>query len=392
MSTIFESASGLTIIVLLILLPGLLIEVLHQKNRPGKKSLLVSYRTNLTLFLLNHLVLSALSLTAVYAIVENHRELGLIHGFDYSLAGGLIALIFLDFFLYLWHRANHSIPLLWMFHKVHHSDRSMNITTALRFHPGELILTTFFKALLILLLGIPLEVLLATEAIIACFTLFHHLNLPFPGQSILKWILIVPDLHRLHHSTRRSEHDSNFGSVFSIWDRSFRTLREIVPDSIGLPGIPGLNAWQAWGYGFSKNTLESLGPAPACAELHSGMSIPSGMLEGVPEKRPQGYVHDSGPAGSVPIRSNSSAAKHAEELERLCWYLLAPGRIWYAQGTVPENRLFAWSLAGAGLIHEITECCWQLNSAYLSAYAKVSFMESAGQGRKRFVSRVAPGE
>lgn len=339
-----DPSPGLAMVVPVGLLIGLLIEVVQQKNRAGHRRLLASYRTNLTIFLCNNLILSSLSVTVLYAIAGSYADFNSFQGLMMSSAGWLITLIIVDFLLYVWHFANHFVPALWMFHKVHHSDASMNITTALRFHAGELVLTTAFKALLIALLSIPVEVILATEATIACFTLFHHMDIRFKGEQLLKWIFIVPCLHRVHHSAQRAEHDNNFGSVFSIWDRAFGTLRETVPGSIGLRGVPEQNAWQTFRYGLSRDLPAQPGPE----RVYGGKPV----LNRKPytaRKREEGAVGPRPPG--------DRCSDHIGDLSR-----------------VFESNLM--------LMREVTECAWRFNFACLMAYAKATTFESAGLRKK----------
>lgn len=370
-----DSNSGFGMVVLIGLPIGLLIEALNQKNRSGSAGLLASYRVNLTIFICNNLLLSSLSLTALYVIAERFSASQAVPGFTMSLSKWLVALIVIDFFLYLWHLASHHIPLLWMFHKVHHSDTHMNVTTALRFHAGELILTTVFKALLIALLSVPVEVVLTTEAVIACFTLVHHMNLNFGGERFLKWVFIVPCLHRVHHSARRAEHDHNFGSVFSVWDRVFGTFRETVPEFIGLPGIPEQNAWQTFVYGLSR-------PGPArsgcgCFGNPERRVQDRTVERPVPrltEGRPFGYLNQASP-GIEPDGRTSETEGSSEG---------ATGTIrnLYHENNFNWKNVIEFGLANAMLLNEITECAWRLNFVYVMACARVSTFDSTDRPRK----------
>lgn len=115
------------------------------------------------------------------------------------------------------------------------------MTPALRFHIGGLLLTLFAKAVFILAVGIEAHVLLFCEAVTLLFQLFHHSNITFSGEQLLAKLFIVPAGHRVHHSTRRDEHDHNYGAVFSVWDRLFRTGKEAVPADIGLARVSDQN-------------------------------------------------------------------------------------------------------------------------------------------------------
>lgn len=131
----------------------------------------------------------------------------------------------LDLVSYLWHRANHSLPLLWRFHRVHHADPAVHVSTALRFHPGEILLSVPVRLTAIALLGAPLAAVVVFEAIFGAANALQHasFDLPAPLERALGLVLITPALHRRHHSVSRAEHDSNYGTIFSFWDRLGRS-------------------------------------------------------------------------------------------------------------------------------------------------------------------------
>jgi sterol desaturase/sphingolipid hydroxylase (fatty acid hydroxylase superfamily) len=139
--------------------------------------------------------------------------------------------------LYGWHYLTHHVDALWVFHRVHHSDRVFNVTTGLRFHFGELFLEVLVRVAFIGLIGVSAPVVLVSQTVISIFVLFHHTNIRFRGEDMLSKLFIVPRLHRLHHSELRAEHDSNYGAVFSLWDRLFGTLQDKEPEAIGLAGV-----------------------------------------------------------------------------------------------------------------------------------------------------------
>jgi hypothetical protein len=136
--------------------------------------------------------------------------------------------------LYFWHKASHRFDALWMFHKVHHNDPYLNVSTAFRLHIVELLLITVLKAAYIIVLGVDPMLVIINETILTLFVMFHHTNISFRGEKRLGQIIIAPYLHRVHHSTERSEHDTNYGAVFSVWDRLFGTLTEREPLQIGI--------------------------------------------------------------------------------------------------------------------------------------------------------------
>ncbi|MBM4208438.1 MAG: DUF2934 domain-containing protein [Gammaproteobacteria bacterium] len=123
-----------------------------------------------------------------------------------------------------------------MFHHVHHNDPYLNTSTAFRLHFLEIISTNCLKALLIVVMGIDKIVFLAIEALTTLSILFHHTNISFRLERALGEFIIVPELHRVHHSTERSEHDRNFGAVLSVWDKLFGTKLVLAPKAIGIKG------------------------------------------------------------------------------------------------------------------------------------------------------------
>jgi sterol desaturase/sphingolipid hydroxylase (fatty acid hydroxylase superfamily) len=143
------------------------------------------------------------------------------------LAAGVAATVFaLDAVSYLWHRANHSLPLLWRFHRVHHADPAVHVSTALRFHPGEILLSVPVRLAAIALLGAPLLGVVVFEAIFGAANALEHgsFDLPPRLERALGYALITPALHRRHHSVLRREHDANYGTIWSLWDRLAGTV------------------------------------------------------------------------------------------------------------------------------------------------------------------------
>lgn len=136
-------------------------------------------------------------------------------------------LILFDGWMYTWHRLNHRIPLLWRFHAVHHSDREMDATSAFRFHTGEIMLSFIARLAVLPLLGMTMPQLLVYETVLLPVILFHHSNvrLPAKGDAALRWLIVTPWMHWVHHSREQPETDSNFSSVLSVWDRCFGTYR-----------------------------------------------------------------------------------------------------------------------------------------------------------------------
>jgi sterol desaturase/sphingolipid hydroxylase (fatty acid hydroxylase superfamily) len=153
----------------------------------------------------------------------------------------LLTIAALDLVSYLWHRANHRIGLFWRFHRVHHSDVTFTVTTALRFHPGELLLSLPLRLAAIVLLGGPPQAVLAFEVLFTFANLVEHgdIDLPIRLEAMLGRVLITPALHRRHHARRVDDLNSNFGTIFVIWDRLLGTYRESTSARTVETGLPG---------------------------------------------------------------------------------------------------------------------------------------------------------
>jgi sterol desaturase/sphingolipid hydroxylase (fatty acid hydroxylase superfamily) len=133
----------------------------------------------------------------------------------------------LDLVSYGWHRANHVLPALWRLHRVHHSDQTFTVSTALRFHPGELVLSLPLRLLAVVVLGAPALGVVAFEALFAVSNLVEHgdIDLPLPLERAVDGVLVTPALHRFHHSRAGLERDHNFGTILVLWDRLLGTYR-----------------------------------------------------------------------------------------------------------------------------------------------------------------------
>ncbi len=140
----------------------------------------------------------------------------------------VLSIIVLDLVLYLQHRAFHRVPLLWRLHRVHHTDLDMDVTTGVRFHPLEIVLSMLIKAVAVILLGAPPLAVLAFEALLNATSMFNHGNVAISPQvdRPLRLVVVTPDMHRIHHSAEAEETDSNFGFNLPWWDRCLGTYRE----------------------------------------------------------------------------------------------------------------------------------------------------------------------
>ena len=145
--------------------------------------------------------------------------------FENIIFNFLFQLLIIDIFLYWWHRLNHQIPFLWRFHHVHHLDETLDISSGVRFHFGEVILSALIRSIIIIAFNISLINLLLIEAIILLSSIFHHsnINLPSKLEKILSNFFVTPSIHWVHHHKRQSETDANYSTIFSWWDRIFNS-------------------------------------------------------------------------------------------------------------------------------------------------------------------------
>jgi sterol desaturase/sphingolipid hydroxylase (fatty acid hydroxylase superfamily) len=210
----------------------LLLEAALPFYRGRQRRLRHAFRNGSLALVNGAITVMAAPLIAVAAATSEHHQFGLLHWLrtpspvDTMMVGAMSVLL-LDLWMYLWHRANHRLPLLWRFHQVHHTDPAMDATTTLRFHPGEILLSSLLMAILVLVLGIGLAELTLYKALMLIVILLHHSNVALPDgvESQLRRLIVPPSMHRVHHSRIPSETDSNYGSIFSFWDRLFGSYR-----------------------------------------------------------------------------------------------------------------------------------------------------------------------
>lgn len=150
-------------------------------------------------------------------------------------------LLILDGLIYWWHRANHRLPFLWRFHSVHHLDRTLDTTSALRFHFGEVLLSALARAAVVIALALPLASVLIFESVLLIATIFHHSNLRIAPwlERALSRAAVTPSIHWVHHHRVRADTDSNYSTILSIWDPLFRSRSRTprTPDlEIGVEG------------------------------------------------------------------------------------------------------------------------------------------------------------
>jgi sterol desaturase/sphingolipid hydroxylase (fatty acid hydroxylase superfamily) len=203
---------------------------------------------NLGLSVINTIVLriafpAAAAGAAIYAESQGWGLLRVVNApAALAIIGSIVAL---DLVIYLQHRLLHAAPLLWRLHRVHHADTEFDVTTGLRFHPIEILLSMLIKIGAVVALGAPALAVLIFEVLLNATTMFNHANvkLSAPIDRMLRLIVVTPDMHRVHHSLRREETNSNFGFNLPWWDRLFRTYRAQPADGHGAM-IIGLNQFR----------------------------------------------------------------------------------------------------------------------------------------------------
>ena len=202
--------------------------------------------------LLVNVAISALTFLAAVTLVQpaaqwalhwsTDRPFGLVHLLTFPIWLELVvSFLLMDLAFYYWHLANHRAPFLWRFHNVHHTDPELDVSTAFRFHFGEIALSSVFGVIQISLIGISPWAFAVYQMVFQLEVLFHHSNLRLPirFERFLSKLLVTPRMHGIHHSQVQRENNSNFGTVFPWWDRLHRTLGLNIPQSEIHIGIPG---------------------------------------------------------------------------------------------------------------------------------------------------------
>lgn len=195
-----------------------------------------------------NLSLAGVNAVLSWAIVVPVSAIAASHALDWRPAwwsggqGLLLDMLLLDCWIYFWHRANHVVPMLWRFHEVHHLDTFLDASSALRFHFGEVVLSSLVRALVIFLLGVPLASVIAFETVLAVVSMFQHSNVRLPRwlERPLSYVIVTPSIHWVHHHALRQDTDSNYATVLSVWDRVFNS-RSATDRTPAMPiGVEGL--------------------------------------------------------------------------------------------------------------------------------------------------------
>jgi sterol desaturase/sphingolipid hydroxylase (fatty acid hydroxylase superfamily) len=162
------------------------------------------------------------------AVVAESRGWGLLHQVDWPLWVEVIfVLLGFDLAIYLQHVLFHAVPALWRLHMVHHADLDFDVTTGLRFHTLEILLSALIKLAVVVVVGAPAVAVVIFEVLLNATSMFNHTNARMPGwlDGVLRWFVVTPDMHRVHHSVIRRETNSNFGFNFPWWDFLLGTYR-----------------------------------------------------------------------------------------------------------------------------------------------------------------------
>ena len=200
--------------------------------RVAQKSPLLRWSNNIAIWLvgivLERWMLLALGLTA--AMYAQHSDWGLVNGLQLTpIVSVALSVLFLDLLFYFVHRVWHVIPVLWRIHRVHHSDTEFDFSLALRRHPLESLINAIVTVPLIVLSGISPEAIVLFQALRSIVLMFEHANISLPAalDTGLRFFIVTPDMHRIHHSSIKAETDSNFSDMLPIWDRLFGTYRHL---------------------------------------------------------------------------------------------------------------------------------------------------------------------
>jgi sterol desaturase/sphingolipid hydroxylase (fatty acid hydroxylase superfamily) len=199
----------------------------RRAQRVGRR---VRWPSNIALVVIDTLLVRfALPTTAVgLALLAEARGWGLFNALDFPAWAAIpLAVVLLDFAIYLQHVLFHAVPALWRLHRMHHADLEFDVTTGTRFHPIEILISMTIKFAVIAALGAPAAAVLIFEVLLNATSMFNHGNVRLPAwlDRVLRWIVVTPDMHRVHHSINVAETNSNFGFNLPWWDRLFGTYR-----------------------------------------------------------------------------------------------------------------------------------------------------------------------
>jgi len=197
-----------------------------------KRELLLSknkrWLNNISLVFLNTIIIRILFPTATIgiSIYAHNNGIGLFNILELTITSTImLSVILMDLIIYWQHRLFHTINFFWKFHQVHHSDMDYDVTTGFRFHPIEIIFSMIIKFIFIFILGVPVIAIICFEVLLSAFAIFNHSNIHIPKKidTFLRFFIVTPDMHRIHHSIYNKELNSNYGFNISLWDRLFKS-------------------------------------------------------------------------------------------------------------------------------------------------------------------------
>ncbi|MGZ4994698.1 MAG: sterol desaturase family protein [Methylobacter sp.] len=336
LSSMQGTVAAFTLLIAFAVLAAL--ELNYPKRRLAVKQLRRSYQTNAGLFVFNSAVISLLSAAPLLMVAEYCSGWGLLNYVGNMAFKALLSFVALDLLLYGWHKVSHDVDGLWMFHKVHHNDPYLNVSTAFRLHIVELLILTAVKSVYIVIMGVTQTMVLINETLLTLFIMFHHSNISFHGEKRLGQFFITPYLHCAHHSMERNEHDTNYGAVFSIWDRLFGTFAECEPAKVGIKNSSPQTVLGLIKFGFtptnpapvSARELEATAVETGCYKTEKRAFAPGNELRGWLEVKKEmvGLVYADWPGwrrqqfkssalavSSIPFIRNG---KYHEIIERFC--------------------------------------------------------------------------
>ncbi len=212
--------------------------------RNRTKSFIIRLFINISLSIISFMIVFLLVSPAAKSAMgwSAEENFGILYLFELpNWVEGIFAFLLMDLAFYYWHLANHKVPVLWRFHNVHHIDPDLDVSTSFRFHFGEIALSAIFRIIQISIIGITPALFIIYEICFTANTIFQHSNikLPIKFERILNKIIVTPRMHAIHHSQFRTETDSNYSTVFSLWDRLHKSIRLNIPYKDIVIGVPG---------------------------------------------------------------------------------------------------------------------------------------------------------
>jgi sterol desaturase/sphingolipid hydroxylase (fatty acid hydroxylase superfamily) len=214
--------------------------------------------------------------SVLVALAVQHSRFGLLNLVPLTLpARVVLGILFLDLFRYLEHRLFHSVPLLWRVHQVHHSDADIDLSTGVRHHPFENMLSLAFSFATIVLLAPPTAAVLTLEIISVVHVFFSHANANFPPrfEGLLRLVLITPEMHRIHHSDEMRDQNANLGELFPWWDRLFGTYLDAPVAGLERVRIGLRDCDESEAAGLLFMLAQPLRSAPEPASIPEGMGV-----------------------------------------------------------------------------------------------------------------------